>query len=310
MTDMIGPPLTSPISAWRESWLNWLAAERQYAAHTLDAYARDVDTYLSFLDQHSSTPNPPDRHDFRSFLATQQAKDLGHATLARRVSAVRNFYQFGARNGHVGKIDLSWMKPPKRPHVIPKDLPNTDIHTILNVIESNNQPEWLKDRDKAVLMLLYGCGLRISEALNLTAAELPLSEWLRVKGKGSKYRDVPVLKAVADAVNKAAATCPFQPQGRDLLWRSSRGGPLNARTVQRVIENIRIKLGLPEHVTPHTLRHAFATHLLAGGGDLRAIQQLLGHASLSTTQRYTHVDTEQLLEVHNQTHPRSKADIK
>ena len=306
---MTVPAPSSPTSFWRESWLNWLAAERQYSAHTLDAYARDVDTYLFFLDQQSFKPNPPDRNNFRSFLASQQAENLGHSTLARRVSAVRNFYQFGARNGYVGKIDLSWMKPPKRPHLIPKDLPNTDIHTILNVIDTSSQPNWIKARDKAVLILLYGCGLRITEALSLTAADLPLSEWLRIKGKGSKYRDVPVLKAVADAVHAAAAICPFQPQDQELLWRSSRGRPLNARTVQRLIETIRVKLGLPEHVTPHTLRHAFATHLLASGGDLRAIQQLLGHASLSTTQRYTHVNSEQLLDIHHQTHPRAKADI-
>ena len=306
---MPDPSASSPIRTWRDSWLNWLAAERQYAAHTLDAYAHDVDTYLSFLDQQSTTPNPPDRNDFRSFLASQQAENLGHATLARRVSAMRNFYQFGARNGYVEKIEISWMKPPKRPHLIPKELPDTDIYTILDVIDTSNKPDWIKARDKAVLMLLYGCGLRISESLSLTAADLPLSEWLRIKGKGSKYRDVPVLKAVADAVHTAAATCPFQPQDQELLWRSSRGRPLNARAVQRLIETIRLKLGLPEHVTPHTLRHAFATHLLAGGGDLRAIQQLLGHASLSTTQRYTHVDSEQLLNVHQQTHPRAKADM-
>ena len=306
---MTGPSPLLSISVWRDTWLNWLAAERQYAAHTLDAYARDVDTYLSFLDQQGTAPNPPDRHHFRSFLASQQAENMGHATLARRVSAVRNFYQFGARNGYVENIDLSWMKPPKRLHLIPKDLPDTDVHTILNVVDISDQPNWIKARDKAVLMLLYGCGLRISEALSLKAADLPLSEWLRIKGKGSKYRDVPVLKAVAEAVHAAAATCPFQPQDQELLLRSRRGGPLNARAVQRLIETIRIKLGLPEHVTPHTLRHAFATHLLAGGGDLRAIQQLLGHASLSTTQRYTHVDSEQLLSVHRQTHPRAKADI-
>ena len=306
---MISPSPTSSTSIWRDSWINWLAAERQYSAHTLDAYVRDVDTYLSFLDQQSSAPNPPERHNFRSFLASQQAENLGYATLSRRVSAVRNFYQFGARNGYVRKIDLSWMKPPKRPHLIPKDLPNTDIHTILNVIDTSSQPNWIKARDKAVLMLLYGCGLRITEALSLTAADLPLSEWLRIKGKGSKYRDVPVLRAVADAVHAAAEICPFQPEDQELLWRSSRGSPLNARTVQRLIETIRVKLGLPDHVTPHTLRHAFATHLLAGGGDLRAIQQLLGHASLSTTQRYTHVNSEQLLELHRQTHPRAKSDI-
>ena len=306
---MTGPLSSSSISVWRDSWLNWLATERQYAAHTLDAYARDVDTYLSFLDQQSTAPIPPNRDYFRSFLAWQQSKNLGHATLARRVSAMRNFYRFGARNGYVRKIDLSWMKPPKRPHLIPKDLTDTDVHTILTVIDLSDQPDWIKARDKAVLMLLYGCGLRISEALSLTAADLPLTEWLRIKGKGSKYRDVPVLKAVAESVHAAAATCPFQPQGQELLLRSSRGGPLNARAVQRLIETIRIKLGLPEHVTPHTLRHAFATHLLAGGGDLRAIQQLLGHASLSTTQRYTHVDSEHLLNVHHQTHPRAKTNI-
>jgi integrase/recombinase XerC len=180
----------------------------------------------------------------------------------------------------------------------------------LNVINTSNQHDWRKERDKAVLMLLYGSGLRISEALSLTAADIPLSNWLRIKGKGSKYRDVPILPAVADAVNTAAGSCQFQPEGQELLWRSSRGGPLNARAVQRLIETIRIKLGLPEHVTPHTLRHAYATHLLAGGGDLRAIQQLLGHASLSTTQRYTHVNSKQLLDVHRQTHPRAKVTIK
>ena len=198
------------------------------------------------------------------------------------------------------------MKPPKRPHVIPKDLPQTDIKDILRIIETSGQPEWQQKRDIGFLMLLYGCGLRLSEALSLTAADIPLSNWLQITGKGGKTRDVPVLKAVADAVEDAAKACPFQPEGGESFWRSNRGGPLNARAVQRMVEAIRLKLGLPAHVTPPTLRHAFATHLLAGGGDLRAIQQLLGHASLSTTQRYTHVDSDQLLNVHKQTHPRAK----
>lgn len=291
---------------WREGWLDWLRAERHYADNTLDGYTRDLDIYLSFLIDNDGRVSPPDRHDFRAFLASQQAEHLGHATLARRVSAVRNFYRFGARNGYLGDADLSWMKPPKRPHVIPKDLPQTDIQDILKVIENSNQRDWQKKRDIALLMLLYGCGLRISEALSLTAADIPLSDWLQIKGKGGKVRDVPVLEAVCRQVNEAAEACPFQPEGQEPFWRSNRGGPLNARAVQRMIEAIRLKLGLPAHVTPHTLRHAFATHLLAGGGDLRAIQQLLGHASLSTTQRYTHVDSERLLDVHKQTHPRAK----
>jgi len=297
---------TSQLTSWQEGWLNWLRAERNYADHTLDGYARDVEIYLSFLHANGGTYTPPDRHDFRAFLASQQADDLGHATLARRVSAVRNFYRFGVRNGYLGDTDISWMKPPKRPHVIPKDLPQTDIKDILRIIETSGQPEWRQKRDIGFLMLLYGCGLRLSEALSLTAADIPLSNWLQITGKGGKTRDVPVLKAVADAVEDAAKACPFQPEGGESFWRSNRGGPLNARAVQRMVEAIRLKLGLPAHVTPHTLRHAFATHLLAGGGDLRAIQQLLGHASLSTTQRYTHVDSDQLLNVHKQTHPRAK----
>jgi len=297
---------TSQLTSWQEGWLNWLRAERNYADHTLDGYARDVEIYLSFLHANGGTYTPPDRHDFRAFLASQQADDLGHATLARRVSAVRNFYRFGVRNGYLGDTDISWMKPPKRPHVIPKDLPQTDIKDILRIIETNGQPEWQQKRDIGFLKLLYGCGLRLSEALSLTAADIPLSNWLQITGKGGKTRDVPVLKAVADAVEDAAKACPFQPEGGESFWRSNRGGPLNARAVQRMVEAIRLKLGLPAHVTPHTLRHAFATHLLAGGGDLRAIQQLLGHASLSTTQRYTHVDSDQLLNVHKQTHPRAK----
>ena len=297
---------TSQLTSWQEGWLNWLRAERNYADHTLDGYARDVEIYLSFLHANGGTYTPPDRHDFRAFLASQQVDDLGHATLARRVSAIRNFYRFGVRNGYLGDTDISWMKPPKRPHVIPKDLPQTDIKDILRIIETSGQPEWQQKRDIGFLMLLYGCGLRLSEALSLTAADIPLSNWLQITGKGGKTRDVPVLKAVADAVEDAAKACPFQPEGGESFWRSNRGGPLNARAVQRMVEAIRLKLGLPAHVTPHTLRHAFATHLLAGGGDLRAIQQLLGHASLSTTQRYTHVDSDQLLNVHKQTHPRAK----
>lgn len=297
---------TSQLSSWQEGWLTWLRAERNYSDHTLDGYIRDVDIYLSFLKATGGALVPPDRHDFRAFLASQQAEHLGHATLARRVSAIRNFYRFGASNNYLGETDISWMKPPKRPHVIPKDLPQTDIKDILKIIKKSGQPDWQQKRDIGFLMLLYGCGLRISEALSLTAADIPLSSWLQITGKGGKVRDIPVLEAVAEAVNKAAEVCPFQPEGEEPLWRSNRGGPLNARAVQRMVEMIRLKLGLPAHVTPHTLRHAFATHLLSAGGDLRAIQQLLGHASLSTTQRYTHVDSDHLLDVHRQTHPRAK----
>ena len=197
------------------------------------------------------------------------------------------------------------MKAPKIPISIPKSVSKSEISDILGLVFSRNIPDWQKDRDFAVLLLMYGSGLRISEALSLKANDIPLKDWLQIKGKGNKYRDIPILKEVADAVNKSASTCPFQPIENNFLFRSNRGKQLNSRSIQRLVEKIRYKLGLPSHTTPHALRHSFASHLLSGGGDLKAIQELLGHASLSTTQRYTSVDTEKLIDIHNQTHPRA-----
>lgn len=299
-TDLLAPD-------WLDNWLTWLETERGYGQNTLDAYRRDVEIYVAFLQTENSVVIPPSRQDFRAFLAGEQARGLARTTIARRVSSIRNFYRFGAKAEYFTLPDLSWMKALKQPRALPKSISNADMESILAAVFLRPVPNWQKDRDFAVLMLLYGCGLRISEALGLKAADLPLTDWLRCGGKGGKFRDVPILPAVTKAVSQAAASCPFQPQGDQALFRSSRGGPFNARAVQRLIEELRFHLGLPDHTTPHALRHAFATHLLAGGGDLRAIQQLLGHASLSTTQRYTHVDESQLMHVHKQTHPRANS---
>jgi len=291
---------------WVGQWLDWLRTERGYEHNTLSAYQRDLDIFISFLTAEQISCEQLSRQDFRAFLAEQQEKQLARTTLARRVSSIRNFYRFAAKRGFFSLPDNSWMKAPKMAAALPKAVSQQDMKAILEGVFHRNTPEWQKYRDYAVLMLLYGSGLRISEALSLRAEQIPIKDWLTFKGKGGKWRDVPILPVVAKAVMKAAETCPFQPDGTDYLFRSARNYPLNARSVQRLVEGLRLHLGLAEHTTPHALRHAFATHLLAGGGDLRAIQQLLGHSSLSTTQRYTHIDDAHLIDVHQQTHPRAR----
>ncbi len=290
-------------------WLSWLAEERGYGPNTLAAYQRDILIFDVFLRGEGLSGAALSRQDFRAFLASEQEKDLSRTTIARRVSSLRSFYRFAAKNALFSLADTSWMKAPKAARALPKAVSEADMKDVLAAAESgllDKQPDWQKKRDVAVLMLLYGCGLRISEALSLRAHQIPLGSWLQITGKGGKMRDVPVLPAVAAAVSAAAQSCPFQPGGDEALFRSARGQPLNARAVQRLLERLRLLLGLPAETTPHALRHAFATHLLAGGGDLRAIQQLLGHSSLSTTQRYTHVDEARLMDVHKNTHPRAR----
>lgn len=302
MTDT--SPTPADIREWRRKWADWLAGEKGYSALTIDAYERDLDIYEEHLQRSGACLLPLNRAHFRHFLAQQQ-HHLSRATIARRVASLRSFYRFGSRRKLFALDDMSWMKAPKQPQQLPKSVEHVDMEKLLTAVMQRNVPDWQKNRDLALLMLLYGLGLRISEALSLRASDVPLSDWITITGKGGKERDIPVLGNVAAAVAHAAHTCPFQPCGDELLFRSSRGGALNARAVQRLIETLRIELGLPSHVTPHALRHAFATELLGNGGDLRAIQQLLGHESLSTTQRYTHIDAARLRRLHQEIHPRA-----
>jgi len=294
---------------WRQQWADWLAGEKGYSEHTIAAYLRDLDIYIEALHQMGAEILPLARAHFRQFLAQQQYT-LSRATIARRVASLRSFYIFGSRKGLFTLDDMSWMKAPKQPHHLPKSIEHLHVQSLLDAVFERSVPDWQRHRDFAILMLLYGLGLRISEALSLTAQDLPLSDWIRIVGKGNKHRDIPVLDAVAYAVHRAADSCPFQPHGETALFRSSRGGALNARAVQRMVEQLRLELDLPSHVTPHALRHAFATELLGNGGDLRAIQQLLGHESLSTTQRYTHINAAQLSALHEDIHPRSHSPKK
>ena len=288
----------------RKSWLAWLESERRYGANTLAAYESDLDDYLGYAGGDAGSA-PPDRRRFRGWLADMAGRGLARTTVARRVSALRSFYRFCGRTGRIDINDLSWLRAPRPPKSVPKPVSEEDARALLAAIFRRRGDDWAKQRDFALLMMLYGSGLRISEALDLMRRDVPLGDWLRITGKGGKIREVPMLPAIAEAVAAYVGACPFDGGPDAPLFVSARGNAFGARAAQRLVETLRLELSLPAHVTPHALRHAFATHLLGNGADLRAIQELLGHASLSTTQRYTNVDEAHLLRLHRETHPRS-----
>ena len=298
-----------------EAWLAYLSVERQFAANTCEAYARDLSQFLAFLAAHLNRL-PTLRHldalaarDIRAFLASRRAQGVGSRSLSRTLSALRMFFRFLERRG-LGKNDaVRAVALPKLPHSVPKPLTASKATALVEGadIAAPDAPEWIIARDTAVLALLYGSGLRISEALSLARKDAPVRgrDMLRVTGKGDKTRVVPVLPIVREAVERYLSLCPMQQGSDDPLFVGARGGPLSPRIIQLVIARARGALGLPETATPHALRHSFATHLLGAGADLRAIQELLGHASLSTTQGYTEVDRELLLKTYARAHPRA-----
>ena len=288
----------------RIAWLAWLETERRYGANTLAAYESDLGDYLGYAGGDADRASP-DRRRFRGWLADMAGRGLARTTVARRVSALRSFYRFCGRTGRIDINDLSWLRAPRPPKSVPKPVSEEDARALLAAIFRRRGDDWAKQRDFALLMMLYGSGLRVSEALDLTRRDMPLGDWLRITGKGGKIREVPVLPAIAEAVAAYVGACPFDDGPDAPLFVSARGNAFGARAAQRLVESLRLELSLPAYVTPHALRHAFATHLLGNGADLRAIQELLGHASLSTTQRYTNVDEAHLLRLHRETHPRS-----
>ena len=292
-------------AAHRSAWLAWLATEKRYGDNTLDAYARDLDDFSAFAATTPAKPRMIDRQIFRGWLAHMTARQLARTTIARRVSSLRSFYRFCGHHQLLDVPDLNWIRAPKPNQPSPKSLSADDAKSLLAAIFERRGADWVKYRDFAILTLLYGAGLRISEALGLRRGDAPLGNWLTINGKGNKIREVPILDAAAKAVDDYLAECPFDDGPSAPLFVSSRGGSLGPRAVQRLVEDLRASLDMPAHVTPHALRHAFATHLLGNGGDLRAIQELLGHASLSTTQRYTQVDESHLIQIHRDTHPRA-----
>ena len=304
------PDVTAEIGRW----LGYLGAERRMSGKTLEAYRRDVGQFLGFMTEHlGGTPSLKQLAkltpaDIRAFLAARRAQGAGNRTLMRTLAGTRSFARFLERNGK-GKIGaLSAVRTPKLARTLPKPLSVATAKRITDTdLRAGEEREaWVLARDAAVLALLYGAGLRISEALSLKRQDVAgAPDALTIVGKGNKTRMVPVLPQVTKAIADYLDICPLKLAPDGPLFVGTRGGPLAPRIVQLAMARLRGALGLPDSATPHALRHSFATHLLARGGDLRAIQELLGHASLSTTQIYTAVDSERLLEVYASAHPRA-----
>ncbi len=300
------------VRAAAADWHRWLAEEKGFSRHTVDAYDRDLAAFFDFLAPHlGRPPDLPDlaalgTGDFRAWLAHRTRAGLKRSSTARALAAVRGFFRFLDRTGRARNAAILLLRTPRVPKSVPRPLSVEEAAATL--AEAGRAPPakaWVGKRDAALLTLLYGCGLRIGEALALRRDVLPLGEVLVVRGKGGRERRVPVLPVVAAAVADYVAACPHDPGPDGPLFVGVRGGALSPGVVQAAVRRLRHALGLPETATPHALRHSFATHLLAGGGDLRAIQELLGHASLSTTQRYTDVDAEGIMRVYAAAHPRA-----
>ncbi|WP_377193470.1 tyrosine recombinase XerC [Ruegeria meonggei] len=294
-----------------QHWLDSLGALAGRSENTQTAYRGDVTEFLSFMTLHHSERQGLAAlaritvSDMRAWMADQRAAGVGARSLARKLSAVKSFYRWlSEREGFEPTAVLS-TRAPKFTKKLPRPLAEDAARAMIDTVEMQSTNDWVSARDVAVVTLLYGCGLRISEALSLTGTDAPLPATLRIVGKGDKERIVPVLPAAQTAVERYVQLCPH-PQAPDkALFRGVRGGPLNPRAIQGVMAKARMQLGLPATATPHAMRHSFATHLLSAGGDLRSIQELLGHASLSTTQAYTAVDTARLMEVYNRAHPKA-----
>jgi integrase/recombinase XerC len=294
----------------------WLEAERRSSEKTIEAYVRDVSHFINFLTTHlGGEPHISDlkglsRHDVIAWLAKRRSEDgLAASSRARAASSLRAFFKFLDRRLDAPNARAMMFETPRRPHRLPRPLPEKIAPKTIEIAGEGDpvidMPEWALARDAAILSLLYGAGLRLSEALALSGRDVPAPQSLRVLGKGRKVRLVPLIQPVRDAVNAYVKICPYPAAPNEPIFRGLKGGPLNPRIVQRLMESLRHRLGLPETATPHALRHSFATHLLANGGDLRSIQALLGHASLSTTQIYTGVDAARLVKIHAESHPRA-----
>ncbi|MFN3233181.1 MAG: tyrosine recombinase XerC [Alphaproteobacteria bacterium] len=309
---LAGLPADASAAALAASWVRYLASERRLAAHTLTSYLRDLNDFLHFLQGHFGRVAGPVTletltvPDFRAWLANRRRNGQSPRSTARALSAIRNFYRFLDRTGVLSNAALGAVSSPRQPHTVPRPLSETGAAAVLDDIGSLSEDGWVADRDTAVVTLLYGCGLRISEALDLNRRDVPQGDSMIVKGKGGKERLVPVLPVVRTAIDAYLSGVPYDLKPDDPLFVGVRGKRLNPGIIQKQIRILRGALGLPPSATPHSLRHSLATHLLSSGGDLRTIQELLGHASLKSTQHYTEVDAEQLLAVYDAAHPKAR----
>lgn len=295
-----------------QKWQKWLRTEKRVSAHTLASYRFDIDNLLRFLGRHRgrqiniATLSTLSLGDFRAWLAHNAAHNRAAPSRARAVAGVRNFFRWLDRSGKMHNGAIEFLRLPKKQQRLPRPVSEIQAGDIMAMIKNVPGEPWVGLRDEALFTLLYGAGLRIGEALGLTRADLVRKERLTVTGKGNKQRSIPLLPIVREALEKYAKQCPFNGDDDAPVFVGVRGEKLNAAVAQRHLRALRRQLNLPDSVTPHALRHSFATHLLASGADLRSLQELLGHSSLSTTQLYTKVDAQQLLDVYRAAHPRAR----
>ena len=296
----------------KRDWLSMLAHERRASSNTLRAYGDDLSRFLGFLHIHlgsaitERTLAKVAPADIRAFITDRRSDGLGARGVQRAIAAVRSFYRWLARENILDNPAPRAVRTPRVKRGLPRPLSETDTARTLEEA-GEHDIAWLAARDVALLTLLYGAGLRISEGLSLKRGDVPLGRTLTILGKGSKERSVPILPAVSEAIADYAAKIPFSGARDTALFLSRRGKPMSPREAQALMQKLRGRLGLSEKATPHALRHSFATHLLANGGDLRSVQELLGHASLSTTQTYTEVETSKLMDIYKNAHPRGRA---
>ncbi|WCL54002.1 tyrosine recombinase XerC [Gimibacter soli] len=298
--DFVGAPalasLDDTLAAAVLRWRRYLTSEKRMSPHTVAAYGRDMGDFLTFMSGYKggmlslATLGALHVREFRAFLAARRGDGLSSRSMARTLSAIRNFYRYMDRAEGVHSDAISAIEAPKLPHRVPRPLSEADARRALDTVAEMEDEPWVAARDVAVLTLLYGCGLRIAEALSLTPRDIPEGDTMRVTGKRNKERIVPLLPAVREAIADYRKACPYSLGADEPLFRAKRGGALSPRAIQAAMQRMRAALGLPDSATPHALRHSFATHLLSRGGDLRTIQELLGHADLASTQVYTEVD--------------------
>lgn len=300
------------IAKHRSDWLNAIADERRMADKTVEAYERDLRQFLTFMTAYVGGPTTLKDvsnlkpSDLRGFLAERRRNGAGARTLGRGLAGIRSFIRFLERKGLASSAGLAAIRAPKQPKTLPKPINVSKAIQLTDTAMQMREEPWIAARDVAVISLLYGCGLRIGEALSITTALIADSgDTLTITGKGNKARLVPLLAVVRKAIAEYIKLCPYYLEADEPLFRGAKGGQLRAEIIQRQMRKLRGALGLAETATPHALRHSFATHLLGNGGDLRTIQELLGHASLSTTQIYTGVDTDRLFEIYEKAHPRA-----
>lgn len=309
-TDLL--PVTDDVRAALGDWHDWLGVERRAAVHTLDSYQSDLQIFFRFMAQHKGTRLNLEQlaalglADFRAWLAHLAGDGHQAASRARALAGVRNFFRWMDRSGLLHNPSIGLLRAPKTPKRLPRPLSENDACALVDLARSEQQEDWVGLRDEALFTLLYGAGLRISEALGLRIKDLGQKDRLTVTGKGNKQRAVPLLPIVQDSLEKYLDACPYPGEAGDPVFVGARGEGLNAGVAQRQMRRLRRVLGLPDTVTPHALRHSFATHLLADGADLRTLQELLGHSSLSTTQLYTRIESVQLAETYRAAHPRAR----